>query len=351
MSPRISIRLLASQSDQRLVALAGEGHERAFEALVQRYRRPLLRYCRRLRLGDARAEDVLQQAFLQAWLAFARGTDVRDVRPWLYRIVHNAAVNAMRGRRRGAQRADRGDAGRRCAGRRVEPAAHDGRARGARRRGRAAADAAAGDLPDGRRRAEPRRGGRRARHLRGRAARPALPRPHDAAQRRRRAHPATAACVGGRRRRARPRRRPNASPSCPPEAARRAWSACCSKVPSSPSPPAPWPRARPSSGQTQTVSGTRRIARPRRRRPGTPPARRRPRPRRRSRGRRRRCALGHQAGIRRRPARRTLARRARWRARRSRRSELRGDARGSGDGEHSAGSPSPQDRQAEERRR
>jgi RNA polymerase sigma factor (sigma-70 family) len=97
MSPRISIRLLASQPDRRLAALAGEGHERAFEALVDRYRRPLLRYCRSLRLGDARAEDVLQQAFLQAWLAFARGTEVRDVRPWLYRIVHNAAVNAMRG--------------------------------------------------------------------------------------------------------------------------------------------------------------------------------------------------------------------------------------------------------------
>lgn len=97
MSPRISIRLLAAQPDQRLAALAGEGHERAFEALVQRYRRPLLRYCRGMRLADTRAEDILQQAFLQAWMAFARGTEVRDVRPWLYRIVHNAAVNAMRG--------------------------------------------------------------------------------------------------------------------------------------------------------------------------------------------------------------------------------------------------------------
>jgi RNA polymerase sigma factor (sigma-70 family) len=97
MSPRISIRLLASQSDQRLAALAAEGHERAFEALVHRYRRALLRYCRRMSLGDARAEDVLQQALLQAWMALARGTEVRDVRPWLYRIVHNAAVNAMRG--------------------------------------------------------------------------------------------------------------------------------------------------------------------------------------------------------------------------------------------------------------
>jgi RNA polymerase sigma factor (sigma-70 family) len=96
VSPRISIRLLAAQSDRRLAGLAGEGHEPAFEALVQRYRRPLLRYCRRMRLSDARAEDVLQQALLQAWMAFARGADVRDVRPWLYRIVHNVAVNSMR---------------------------------------------------------------------------------------------------------------------------------------------------------------------------------------------------------------------------------------------------------------
>ncbi|HEY2216461.1 MAG TPA: sigma-70 family RNA polymerase sigma factor, partial [Solirubrobacteraceae bacterium] len=70
--------------------------ERAFEALVQRYRRPLLRYCRSLRLSDTRAEDVLQQALLRAWLALSGGADVRDLRPWLYRIVHNTAVNAMR---------------------------------------------------------------------------------------------------------------------------------------------------------------------------------------------------------------------------------------------------------------
>jgi RNA polymerase sigma factor (sigma-70 family) len=97
MSPRISIRLLAAQSDQRLVALAREGHERAFEALVHRYRRPLLRYARRMRLSEARAEDVLQQSFMQSWIALSGGAAVNDVRSWLYRIVHNVAVNAMRG--------------------------------------------------------------------------------------------------------------------------------------------------------------------------------------------------------------------------------------------------------------
>ena len=96
MSLGCSGRALAAQSDQQLLALVRDGHERAFETLVRRYRRPLLGYCRRLRLPHARAEDVLQHAFLQAWLALAGGAQVRDLKPWLYRIVHNAAVNAIR---------------------------------------------------------------------------------------------------------------------------------------------------------------------------------------------------------------------------------------------------------------
>jgi RNA polymerase sigma factor (sigma-70 family) len=96
MSPSVSVRLLLTQSDSRLLAYAHAGHERAFEALVQRYRRPLLGYCRRLLLSDERAEDALQQALLQAWLALRAGTEVADFKPWLFRIVHNAALNALR---------------------------------------------------------------------------------------------------------------------------------------------------------------------------------------------------------------------------------------------------------------
>jgi RNA polymerase sigma factor (sigma-70 family) len=99
MRPSISTGLLAAQSDQRLVDLVRRGHKRAFEVLVQRYRRPLLRYCGRMGLADVRAEDVLQHSLLQAWLALERGVEVRDPRPWLYRIVHNAAVNHMRSSR------------------------------------------------------------------------------------------------------------------------------------------------------------------------------------------------------------------------------------------------------------
>jgi RNA polymerase sigma factor (sigma-70 family) len=95
MTPLLSSGLLRVQTDDRLVELAAAGHDRAFEAIVERYRRPLLRYLRRL-LSDALAEDVVQATFINAWSSLRTGTEVRDLRPWLYRIAHNAAINALK---------------------------------------------------------------------------------------------------------------------------------------------------------------------------------------------------------------------------------------------------------------
>ncbi len=97
MSPlALSLRFLQTLSDAQLAKLAGEGHERAFEALVRRYRKPLLAYCRRMTSSEASAEDALQQGLLQAWTAIHTGAEVRDPRAWLYRIVHNVAISSRR---------------------------------------------------------------------------------------------------------------------------------------------------------------------------------------------------------------------------------------------------------------
>jgi RNA polymerase sigma factor (sigma-70 family) len=97
MSPlAISLRFLQTQPDQRLVDLARAGHERAFEALVRRYRGPLLAYCRRVAPRATPPEDILQQGLLLAWRALSGGAEVRDPRAWLYRIVHNVAITAVR---------------------------------------------------------------------------------------------------------------------------------------------------------------------------------------------------------------------------------------------------------------
>ena len=98
MTPHVSIKLLLTQSDDRLVRMAAAGHDRAFEAIVDRYRRQLLRYAERFPAAGP-AEDVVQAAFVRAWGALRDGTEVRDLRPWLYRIVHNTALNAAKRQR------------------------------------------------------------------------------------------------------------------------------------------------------------------------------------------------------------------------------------------------------------
>jgi RNA polymerase sigma factor (sigma-70 family) len=99
--PLVSAVVLRSQTDVRLIALARDGHEQAFVAIAQRYRRELMAHARRMSPAD-RAEDVVQQAMLSAWSALTRRADVLDARAWLHRIVHNAAL-------RGAQRGDQHD--------------------------------------------------------------------------------------------------------------------------------------------------------------------------------------------------------------------------------------------------
>jgi RNA polymerase sigma factor (sigma-70 family) len=80
VTPRVSSALLRTQADERLALLAGSGNERAFEEIVERYRTPLQRYC----------ERALPRA--QAWVALQNGTEVRHLKPWLYRITQTTAL-------------------------------------------------------------------------------------------------------------------------------------------------------------------------------------------------------------------------------------------------------------------
>src|SRR4051794_9678509 len=91
--------LLRLQSDERLVALIRDGHDPAFTAVVDRYRDELLRYATRL-VGESRAEDVVQQALVNAHGAMTSSDSDLQLRPWLYRIVHNAGLITLRAGRR-----------------------------------------------------------------------------------------------------------------------------------------------------------------------------------------------------------------------------------------------------------
>ena len=67
--------------------------------------RPKLhRYCARMTGSVIDGEDVLQEALLKALEAFAEGMAVANLEGWLFRIVHNTALDWLRRRAREAGR-------------------------------------------------------------------------------------------------------------------------------------------------------------------------------------------------------------------------------------------------------
>jgi len=88
--------------DLRLVATrVAKGDVEAFRQIVDHTRAPLYRLAVRL-IGDiAEAEDVLQDAYVSAFKALSdqRYDGRSKLETWLYRIVTNACLDALRKRR------------------------------------------------------------------------------------------------------------------------------------------------------------------------------------------------------------------------------------------------------------
>jgi RNA polymerase sigma-70 factor (ECF subfamily) len=83
-----------------LVAAAAAGHHEAFRRLVEPIHRELHLHCYRILGSFHDAEDVLQEAQVKAWRALP-GYDRRaSFRTWMFKIVTNTAIDAVRSRRR-----------------------------------------------------------------------------------------------------------------------------------------------------------------------------------------------------------------------------------------------------------
>lgn len=85
---------LGGLPDEDLVRLARAGQDAAFDVIVHRYRAPLQAYCRRW-LDCHRAEEVVQHTLMKAFLCVRDDARPLVLRPWLYRVAHNAALNAV----------------------------------------------------------------------------------------------------------------------------------------------------------------------------------------------------------------------------------------------------------------
>jgi RNA polymerase sigma factor (sigma-70 family) len=88
-------------SDTALATMVAGGDEHAFEVLYRRHRDGLFRFCRSITGNPEDAEEAFQAAMLNAYRALRGGARAAPVRPWLFRIAHNASVSLLRMRRAG----------------------------------------------------------------------------------------------------------------------------------------------------------------------------------------------------------------------------------------------------------
>ena len=84
-----------------LIGVLEQGR-RQFLALVQHVRPELHRYCTRMTGSAADGEDVVQETLARGYYELSQMSTLPALRPWLFRIAHNRAIDRWRGRARGA---------------------------------------------------------------------------------------------------------------------------------------------------------------------------------------------------------------------------------------------------------
>jgi len=81
--------------DAKLVARVQQGDKRAFDLLVIKYQRKILRLLSRMLRDQSDIEDVMQEAFIKAYRALPQFRGESAFYTWLYRIAINTARNWM----------------------------------------------------------------------------------------------------------------------------------------------------------------------------------------------------------------------------------------------------------------
>jgi RNA polymerase sigma factor (sigma-70 family) len=83
-------------SDARLSRRAAAGDRRAFAAIFRRYHQDLYRYCVAILGNSQDAQDALQNTMVKVLAALPGEKREIQLKPWLYRIAHNEAVDLRR---------------------------------------------------------------------------------------------------------------------------------------------------------------------------------------------------------------------------------------------------------------
>ncbi len=83
-------------SDSELVDKIRDSDTELYREIVERYQAKLIRYAYTIMHDEDSAKDVVQNSFIKAYVNLKSFDTSRKFSSWIYRIVHNEALNAIK---------------------------------------------------------------------------------------------------------------------------------------------------------------------------------------------------------------------------------------------------------------
>ncbi|KPJ70922.1 hypothetical protein AMJ51_00545 [Microgenomates bacterium DG_75] len=90
------MKKIKSLSDEELIELVRNKDQELYKEVVRRYQTKLMRYATGLIQDEDKAADVVQESFIKAFVNLRGFNTKKKFSSWIYRIVHNEAINYIK---------------------------------------------------------------------------------------------------------------------------------------------------------------------------------------------------------------------------------------------------------------
>lgn len=86
---------ISKLSDEEVVTITRTKNKEVYAEIIKRYQKKLMRYAKYLINDDNKASNVVQDAFIKAYINLNSFNVKQKFSSWIYRIVHNEAINLI----------------------------------------------------------------------------------------------------------------------------------------------------------------------------------------------------------------------------------------------------------------
>ena len=87
---------LSKLTDEEVAEITRTKDKEAYAEIIKRYQNKLVRYAKYILNDDEKAADVVQESFIKAYINLNSFNSKKKFSSWIYRIVHNQAINLIK---------------------------------------------------------------------------------------------------------------------------------------------------------------------------------------------------------------------------------------------------------------